>query len=117
MLKPCVGIVCVMSSSASFLRAVVLPALSRPRKRILAFLFAKPARATTIARQLACVRGLAANLVATWFAAQQAAAHVQRCESWQLPWQSGPRGQAAEGMGRRQGWAVRPPSELSIDQK
>jgi len=31
MLKPCVGMMCVMSSSDSFLRIVVFPLLSRPR--------------------------------------------------------------------------------------
>lgn len=34
MLNPCVGIVCVMSSSASFFSAVVLPALSSPSTRM-----------------------------------------------------------------------------------
>ncbi len=34
---PCVGIVCVMSSSASFFRAVVLPELSRPRTKMRAW--------------------------------------------------------------------------------
>lgn len=32
-LKPWVGMMCVMSSSDSFLRMVVLPELSRPRTR------------------------------------------------------------------------------------
>ena len=36
MLKPCVGLMVVMSSSESFLRIVVLPALSRPSTRIYA---------------------------------------------------------------------------------
>eukprot|EP01045_Picozoa_sp_COSAG04_P009161 COSAG04_NODE_524_length_13127_cov_18.191511_17_plen_59_part_00 len=34
MLKPCVGMMCVISSSDSFFRIVVLPALSRPSTRM-----------------------------------------------------------------------------------
>ena len=34
MLKPCVGMMCVMSSSLIFFRMVVLPALSRPSIRM-----------------------------------------------------------------------------------
>ena len=37
MLKPCVGVVVVMSSSLSLRRIVVFPALSRPRIRMRAW--------------------------------------------------------------------------------
>ena len=40
----CVGLCCERRSSLSMCSSVVLPALSRPRKRILAFLLAKPGR-------------------------------------------------------------------------
>lgn len=41
MLKPCVGVMVVMSSSDSFLRMVVLPALSNPSTRMRACLRAR----------------------------------------------------------------------------
>jgi hypothetical protein len=41
MLNPCVGVVVVMSSSLSLRRMVVLPALSRPRIRMRAYISGK----------------------------------------------------------------------------
>jgi len=50
----CVGLCCDRRSSLSMCSSVVLPALSRPRKRILAFLCAKPAQPRSLGvRQLA----------------------------------------------------------------